>query len=88
MYLILFIILLLISIGCYAEGKAERKGVKLTLSITSALMLSFMIEATAYSLAASNTIEGMPLMVAYFALPTTIFFTFQLLLYDIKVFSD
>lgn len=85
MELILIAILILISIACFWEGKTERKGLKIILSIALALMISLIMEATVYSIVASGKLEGLPLIIAYYALPIISFSAFQLLLYDIKV---
>ncbi|KGX85613.1 hypothetical protein [Pontibacillus marinus] len=87
MIFILLVILLFICIGCYIEGKTERKGLKLVLSISLAIMLSFMMEATLHSLVENEIMEGMLALISYYALPIITFGIFQLLLYEIRMFE-
>lgn len=86
MFIILLIILLLITIGCFSEGKTERKEVKITLSIALSFMLSIIMEASAHSLVNNGIIEGLLLIILYYALPIIFFLSFQLLLYEIRIY--
>lgn len=85
---ILVIILIIISLACFSESKIQRKGVRLVLSITLAIMIPFIMAGCMYSLAQAEVIEGTPLIILYFALPIVSFVTFQLLLYDIRLFGE
>jgi Ca2+/Na+ antiporter len=84
MVVILIGILSLISITCFIDGKSERKGLKLILSITLTVLLSYIIEATKHSLLEAGILEGIPLIILYFVLPIISFIIFQILLYDIR----
>ncbi|MEB1808355.1 MAG: hypothetical protein LPK26_13865 [Bacillaceae bacterium] len=83
MFLYLIFILLLISFACFKQGRNERKGLRLTLSITLAIMLPFILEGTAHSLVEAQVIEGTPLILLFFMLPIVFFTSFQLLFYEI-----
>lgn len=85
MYILLIILLVIISFACFSESKKDRKSVRLLLSITLALLLAFVIEGSAHSLIQAEVIEGAPLIILYYALPTISFTAFQLLLYDIRL---
>jgi|GEM_PF-4169380 len=85
MEFILITILILISIACFWEGNSKRKGLKIILSIALALMITLIMEATALSLVSSGKLEGITLVIAYYALPIITFSAFQLLIYDIKL---
>ncbi|TFE00090.1 hypothetical protein [Jeotgalibacillus sp. R-1-5s-1] len=85
MYLFLIIILLIISIACFWESKADRKGLRVTLSVTLALMLTLFMESTAHSLVETQMMEGPILLTLYFLLPVVSFAAFQILFYDIRL---
>ncbi|GGM43757.1 hypothetical protein GCM10011351_32180 [Paraliobacillus quinghaiensis] len=85
MFLLLSIFLLLISFSCFWESKKERKGLRVTLSITLALMLSMLMEGAAHSLVEAQVMEGPLLITLYFVLPIVSFAIFQVLFYDIRM---
>lgn len=85
MFFLLIIILLIICIACFMESKKERKGLRLILSITLALMVPIIMEGTFHSLVSANVMVGTPLFILYFALPIVSFAIFQLLFYDIRM---
>ncbi|QOR64714.1 hypothetical protein IM538_12645 [Cytobacillus suaedae] len=86
MLFILISLLVIISIACFVEGNSDRKGLKLTLSISLALFLSFITEASGLILFVDN-FSSLPLMLVYYSLPLLSFSAFQLLLYDIRLFD-
>lgn len=67
MVLILIGILSVISITSYIDGESDRKGLKLMLSITLSIMLSYIIEVTKQSLLAAGILkEYLLIFIFYF----------------------
>lgn len=87
MIIILMFLLEFISIACFFEGKTERKGLKMILSTALAITLPLIMNAAMYSLSEHSSLRDMPLLFLYYALPIIMFTTFQLLLFEIKIFE-
>jgi hypothetical protein len=88
--IILFIVLALISIGCFWEGKgAERRGLKLTLSLLLSAQLPVILEGSLEGLVLTDKLDGLFMYFLLYAfLPSIIFAIIQLLLYKIQLFND
>lgn len=84
--MILLLILALISLACYSESKVPRKGLKLLLSIGTAMSLSVLMEAVAYMFVERHLLDGLIVVVFYVLIPLITFIPAQLLLFDVRVF--
>ena len=85
---LLFVLLTLISIGCFSEGKTiERRWLKLTLSILLSLLISVVMSGSLYTLALNVKIDGIIYIILLTVIPTLAFLIFQLLFYNIKPFE-
>ncbi|MBB5171964.1 hypothetical protein [Texcoconibacillus texcoconensis] len=84
---LLMIILLIISFASFSaadKAEKEKKGSRFTFSVTLAIMLPFIIEGTVQSLRTAQIISGTSFfIILFFALPSILFTTLQLILYDI-----
>ena len=82
-------ILAVISFGAYIEGKGvEQRGLKLTLSLLMAVMIAVVMDSSVSTLVEQERIQGFPLFIAFHTIiPVAAFFIFQLLLYNIKMYS-
>lgn len=85
MYLILLFILVPLSLLFFLKSNSERKGLKFTLSILTAILLAFSMEAIAHVLLENKTLEGIPLIIVSTISPILFFGVFQLLIHDVKV---
>lgn len=84
----MYIITLIISAAAYKEGNPERKGLRFTLSITLAIMLSLVMEGILHSLVLAEVMDVTLLIFLYFTLPILSFSIFQLLFFNTKMFVD
>ncbi|MFT9600708.1 hypothetical protein [Mesobacillus sp.] len=89
MSIILCGILVVIGFGSYIEGKnVARRGLKLILSLLLAVMITVVMDSSVSTLVEQERIHGMPLFITFHTLiPVAAFFIFQLLLYNIKMYS-
>ncbi|MBM6617984.1 hypothetical protein [Bacillus suaedaesalsae] len=89
MTFILMGLLVLISVGCFLEGKAvERRGVKLILSLSLSILIPFLMTGSLQGLVSEGMIQGVLIyVVIHSVIPVISFFIFQLLLYQIKLFE-
>lgn len=85
---LLFVILTLISIGCFLEGKnVERRGVKLILSLLLSIIIPVVMTGSLESLLVSHKIEGYSYIAAHTVIPAFAFLFFQLLFFNIKPYE-
>ncbi|MBT2693918.1 hypothetical protein [Bacillus sp. ISL-55] len=82
-------ILTVIGFGTYLEGKdAARRGLKLILSLLLAVMIAVVMDSSVSTLVEQERIQGKPLFIAFHTIiPAAVFFIFQLLLYNIKMYG-
>ncbi|MCA1029610.1 hypothetical protein LCL95_01030 [Bacillus timonensis] len=86
MFIILVLILLVISTGCYMESKSKRKGMKYGLSLTLSVIFPLIVEGSFSRLVEDEMLQGTFYIISYISLPTIAFFLFQLLLHEIRLF--